>query len=261
MPCRDGVVRILEGKGTDFGKQMRLKSLGGGRPYAYICSQWLDGLRYAGCHVYRRPTLSGAVPADTAAAVEPVCTALPADTAAPPSAVKERPCPLSRWHLSTNLIYWAALAWNAGAEYSLTERQTLSLSGSCAWWSRLRSERVYRWMAGELAWHYYFRPGFRHAGFFAGAYVQTGEFELMFGRKNRKGEFTAGGLSGGYRRRIGSRLSLMAELGVGYMYIDYRYAVPVDGVLIRQGRNHAHYVGPTRLSLSLVYDLKCRGGR
>lgn len=178
-----------------------------------------------------------------------------------PVVTEPLPCVPSRWHLSTNLLHWAALSWNGGIEYSLTNRQTLSLSGSCAWWSKLSDERVYRWIVGELAWHRYFSHNFRHAGFFTGLYAQTGEFELMFGSKNRKGEFVAGGLSAGYRWRFGERLSLMAELGIGYMYIDYSYAVPVDGRFIRQGRNYVHYVGPTRLGLSLVYDLKCKGGR
>lgn len=258
LPFRNEVVRILERPGTDFDKQMRLKALRGGRSYDYICSRWLDSLRYAQCYVYMQPVVAEPVCTDTlaAAVTEPAC--VPADTLAPP-VVAERPCPLSRWHISTNLLHWAALAWNGGLEYSLTDRSTIQLSGSCAWWSHLSHKRVYRWMTGELAYHYYLHKGFRHSGFFVGAYTQTGLFELMFGEKNRKGEFVSGGVTGGYRWRLKERMSLIAELGVGYMYIDYRYAVPIDGVLIRQGHNRASYAGPTRLSLSLVYDLKCKG--
>lgn len=168
-------------------------------------------------------------------------------------------CPKSSWSLTTNLLYWAALSWNGGVEYAWAERSALSLTAACAWWSKLSSERVYRWMDAELAYHYYVRPReCCHTGFFVGTYVQTGLFELMFGKKNRKGETIAAGLSAGYRWRLGDRLSLHTELGLGYAYTDYRYAVYMDNTLIRQGRNSHHYVGPTRASVSLVYKLNGR---
>lgn len=143
-------------------------------------------------------------------------------------------------------------------EYDLNDRQSLTLSGACAWWSKLSRQKVYRWMAGELAFHHYFTPGRRHAGFFIGAYVQTGEFELMFERKNRKGEFTGGGVCGGYRWIFRERLSLSAEAGIGYLYTDYQYALDLYGMLVRQGHNYSHYAGPTRLALTLAIDLKRR---
>jgi len=164
----------------------------------------------------------------------------------------------NRWRIGTNLLYWAALSWNAGIEYSLNHRSSLSLTGACAWWSRLSHERVYRWMDAELSYHYCLRPNKRHSGFFIGAYAQTGSFEMMFGKKNRKGETVAGGISGGYRWLLNDRLSLHTELGLGYAYTDYRYAVSMDNTLIRQGREYHHYIGPTRAAVSLVYELNWR---
>ena len=163
---------------------------------------------------------------------------------------------LARWRVATNLLDWAALAHNAGVEYDINGCQSLSLSGECAWWSKLSRQRVYRWMAAELAYHYYFHRHARHKGFFMGAYVQTGYFELMFSKKNRQGEFSGGGISAGYRWLFRERLSLSAEVGIGYLYTDYDYALDMGGLLVRQGRNNHHYVGPSRLSLTLAFDLK-----
>lgn len=172
----------------------------------------------------------------------------------PDSIIKEG----SRWRLTTNLLYWVLLAWNGGIEYTLNNHSTLSLTGACAWWSHLSHERVYRWMDAELAYHYYFHADKRHSGFFIGGYAQTGLFEMMFGKKNRKGETLAGGISGGYRWLLNDRLSLHAELGLGYAYTDYRYAIYTDQTLIHQGRKYHHYIGPTRAAISIVYDLNWR---
>lgn len=234
------------------GTQAALKQLGHGSSYRYIACRHLPDLRYARCVV---PSSQAILP-DSCVGIFPVQAffpGMPEERACPPFGAQEKP---ARWRISTNLLYWAALAHNVGVEYDINDRQSLTLGGECAWWSKLSRQRVYRWMAAELAYHCYFRRHARHKGFFMGAYVQTGEFELMFSRKNRKGEFTGGGLCAGYRWLFRERLSLSAEVGVGYLYTDYRYALDMDGILIRQGRNYHHYVGPSRLALTLAFDLK-----
>lgn len=259
FPRRLAVIKILEDSTTNtFQKQQHLKRVGEGAPYREMADRWLPQERFARCLIHLQKENPHAVV--TAEQAENVCPPLPSvllDTATSETPVFEKEKP-NRWRVTINLVYWAALAHNGGVEYALSDRQTLSLNGACAWWSKLSNQRVYRWMVGELAYHRCFRRDFNHNGFFAGVYVQTGEFELMFGSKNRKGEFTAAGICGGYRWNLGDRLSLHAELGVGYMYIDYRYAFDINGVLIRQGHNYAHYGGPTRLSLSLVYNFKSK---
>lgn len=264
FPRRTAVIRILEDRETGtFQKQQRLKLIGKGIPYRRMAKEWLPQERFAKCIVYLQRKDSCTV--DVTGEWKPVLPPppplppLPADTPGTflPDKPGSRP---SRWRAMTNLAYWAALAHNAGIEYAVSDRQTVSLGGACAWWSKLERQRVYRWMAGELVFHHYLRPArsYRHSGFFAGAYLQTGEFELMFGQKNRKGEFSAAGICGGYRQLLGDRFALHAEAGIGYMYIDYLYAASINGKLIRQGHNYAHYVGPTRLSLSIVYNFKSK---
>lgn len=254
FPHRLTVIKILEDNTTNtFQKQQRLKQMGKGIACQKIANRWLPQERFAQCIIHLQKSDSSAIV--VMVQEESIDSLLPTAMTETLPLSEEKP---AQWRFTTNLAYWVALAHNAGVEYAFNDQQTLSLSGACAWWSKLARQRVYRWMVGELAYHHYFRHNYRHSGFFAGTYLQTGEFELMFGRKNRKGEFTAAGLCGGYRWRVGDHFSLHTELGIGYMYVDYRYAFDIDKTLIRQGRNYTHYIGPTRLSFSLVYHLKSK---
>lgn len=256
LPYREEVLDILTGDDSHERKQFRLSRLRQGAAYHYLSTSSFPKFRYSSCQFYYRPPRATEIQPDTVVRTEPPARCgLPADTL-PPVGLPVRGW--SRWRLTTNLLYWAALAHNVGIEYAINDHGYLSLNGACAWWSRRADYKAYRWMVGELAYMYCFRPGLSHAGFQLGAYAQTGEFELMNGPKNRKGEFTAGGVCAAYRWRVRKRSAIHAELGLGYMYIDYRYAVPMNGRLIYQGRNYVHYWGPTRASLSWIYYFKTR---
>lgn len=237
---------------SDNEKQRRLR--GNRVLYRRMADRWLPMLRYAKCAVSYRGSLPQS---DGTAATTADSTARMGDGTPLASVAVARGdscCGNLRWHISTNLIYWAALAHNVGIEYDLDDRRTVLLSGACAWWSNLRRHRVYRWMAAEAAYRHYFGSGLPHSGFFVGAYLQAGLFEMMFSSKNRKGEFLSGGVSGGYSWRVADHWSLTPEIGVGYMAAKYRYATDIDGTLIRQGSSHRRFFGPTRLALSLTYN-------
>lgn len=250
LPYKEEVLSILNNRKLSSRQQQnRLKKLHQGEPYRYIARVYLTELRYAICEFYFKLSPSPLVEATLALPEYPL-----------PTAVEMRECPQpvrpqpSRWRITTNLLYWAALAHNGGVEYAVNDRFYLSLSGACAWWSHLNHDKVYRWLAGELSFNYCFNPQSGQCGPQAGVYVQTGEFEWMNSTKNRKGEFTSAGLSGGYRWKLKNRLYLNAEVGIGYMYIDYRYATPIEGALIYQGRNYSHYFGPTKAAVSLIFS-------
>lgn len=246
-----GVKSILGRKNMgNFEKQLTLKKGKHRDAYNYIAENMLPGERYAACIVctVERP------PVDEEKEIPPVAQEEPVrEMAIPVEEVKEER--FRHWALSTNLVHWAALAHNLGIEYAFDSRNTLSLSGSCAWWSWLSKQKVYRWMVGELAYHHYLQDRKEPSGAFWGIYAQTGEFELMFSSRNRKGEFSAAGISGGYRWQIGRNLFMEAEAGLAYMYVDYRHALDINHVLIRQGSDHCHRILPSRISLSLVYKL------
>ncbi len=257
MPDREKAIAILEKEIPYERKQSLLRSSCGGKVFRYIADNHLASLRYSSCSIYFH-TLPR-IEIDTTETAVSSTPATKADSVVIPDEPAEDTVALSvkpdRWRISTNLLYWAVLAHNAGVEYSIDEHSYLSLNGGCAWWRNLSDKKAWRWIVGELAYMRNFSPNKDNCGWQAGVYTQTGEFELMNGNTNRKGEFTSLGLSAGYRWKIKEHSALHAEVGLGYMYIDYRYAVPMSGRLIYQGRNYVHYWGPTRASLSWVWYL------
>lgn len=249
LPFKEEVLSILKDRTLpSLQKQKRLKALHNGVPYNYIANYYLTELRYAICEFYFKVSPSSLVKVKLTVPENPLPTV---EMEEYPVQVHQQP---AKWRITTNLLYWAALAHNGGVEYAINNRCYLSLNGACAWWSKRDDYKVYRWLVGELAFTYCIKPRFGQDGPQAGVYVQTGEFEFMNGYKNRKGEFTSAGLSGGYRWKLNKRLYLNAEIGIGYMYIDYRHAIPIESTLIYQGHNYSHYFGPTKAAVSLIFS-------
>ena len=243
---------ILYDQGKDdFTKQTLLKNSTLSGNYEYIADNILPQSRYAECILY----------SDTINTKNDVCeyeikqedsTNFTPIISYTDRVVAVRPV---RWGITTNIMHWLALAHNVGVEYAVNSQNVVGISGSCAWFSNKSKHKVYRWMVGELSYHHFFHKYDKPLGGFVGLYAQTGEFEMMFSPRNRKGEFTSGGICGGYRWQLKKKLFLEAEGGIGYMYIDYRHALDINGILIRQGRKYCHYVLPSRLAVTLVYRL------
>ena len=103
-------------------------------------------------------------------------------------------------------------------------------------------------------------------GMFFSLYAQGGQFniggiKLPFGvfselKTHRyQGWAVGGGASFGYHLMLGPRWGMEFELGVGYLYSNYkRYACSSCGTY--QEKTHNNYFGPSRAAISLVYTLK-----
>lgn len=245
------MVILYDQQKDDFSKQMSLKNGPYSDDYAYIAQKILPQGRYVQCILFSDTISCKHDESEYEVNKEDTTIHVPV-LVAENEPLQQKPV---RWSITTNLLHWAALAHNVGVEYAINSNNTIGLSGSCAWFSNKSKHKVYRWMVGELSYHHYFRTHEAPLGGFVGLYAQTGEFEMMFSPRNRKGEFTSGGICGGYRWQIKKKLFVEAEAGVGYMYIDYRHALDINGVLIRQGRNYRNYVLPSRLAVSLIYRL------
>ena len=70
-----------------------------------------------------------------------------------------------------------------------------------------------------------------------------------------EGWFAGAGVSYGYHWVLGSRFSMEFTVGVGYAYLSYEKTRCTD-CKKKLGEGSAHYFGPTRAGLSLVYMLK-----
>ncbi|MDR1224685.1 MAG: DUF3575 domain-containing protein [Tannerella sp.] len=72
---------------------------------------------------------------------------------------------------------------------------------------------------------------------------------------NFEGWFVGVGVSYGYHWILSRRLSMEFSLGLGYAYLDYDKSRCTD-CKKKIGEESAHYFGPTRVGISLVYMIK-----
>jgi len=70
-----------------------------------------------------------------------------------------------------------------------------------------------------------------------------------------EGYFYGGGISAGYHWILSDRLNLEAALGIGYAHVRYdKFKCTAFGQ--KMGKGGGDYLGPTRVSLSIIYILK-----
>lgn len=165
--------------------------------------------------------------------------------------------------IKTNALYWATATPNLGLEVGLNTHYTLALNGGWQPWSYSNDKKLKHWMISPSA-RYWICDTFN--GLFLSLYGQGGQFNigkihLPFGifselKTHRyQGWAAGGGLSFGYHKMLGRRWGIEFEIGVGYLYIDYKqYACSSCGSY--QNKDHHNYFGPSRAAVSLVYTLK-----
>lgn len=162
--------------------------------------------------------------------------------------------------VKTNLIYDATMSINLGMEFGLSKRWTLDLSGSYNPWTLSGGRKWKHWMVQPEV---RFWTKERQEGHFLGvhgiggvynlnkmrfpfdAYPQTGDYRF-------EGWGVGAGLSYGYRWNFSQRWAMEGEVGVGYVYARYdKYRCTNCGERLASGTHH--YVGPTKVSLNLIY--------
>lgn len=161
-------------------------------------------------------------------------------------------------NLKSNLLYDATSTLNLGLEIGLGKKFTLDLSGNYNPWEfggnkkmkhflvqpELRfwpCEKFYRWFWG-LHGHY---AGYNVGGISA------------IGIEDRRYEGTAMGfgVSVGRQWVLNKRWSIEASFGVGYALLDYdKYPSEKCAKLIEEEKRN--YVGPTKISVSIIYFIK-----
>jgi hypothetical protein len=180
------------------------------------------------------------------------------------SALQGSDCFAQHLALKSNLFADALGSPNGGLELKLGDRATLDLSGHYyPFYNRKSDSRKRHWLL---------QPGIRFwscesfSGWFWGIHVLGGEFnlssvQLPFGvykgvRANRyEGFVLGGGLSLGYQWVLSSHWGVEAELGGGYVHARYdRYYCAHCGE--KMGKGVKHYIGPTKVAVSLVYVLR-----
>lgn len=202
------------------------------------------------------------------------------------------------WNVKTNLLEWAAYVPQYGycpmpnvtvEYYPLHGHFTYAASFDCPWWQGdITNHKYFQLRNYTLEARYYFKSGdveevgignghaFRH--WYVGAYGHAFLYGIGFSKyKGWQGEGVGAGLSAGYVLPLGkSRWSLDFSAQVGFFrtgYDPYIYGIPVldgqeDGLyyydwsldpdFFKERQYRFNWIGPTRVSITLNYDLLYR---
>ena len=162
--------------------------------------------------------------------------------------------------VKNNLLYDLALAPNIEVEIPIGKRWSLNTEYKCSWWLNSRNSFCYQLLSGGVEVRYWL--GNRNlcnrlTGYFLGIYTEGGvyDFQLKEERGIRGKYYTTSGLSCGYARRITGHLAIECSLGIGYLTTEYCKYTSYKGELVRTNGGHFHFVGPTKVAVSLVWHI------
>ena len=174
--------------------------------------------------------------------------------------------------LKTNLLYDAAVIPNIGIEISLGKRFTISADWFYTWFSSDNRHRYWQGYGGYLTVRKYF-GGNKHqtsdlrpqtslpfTGHHLGLYGLGMTYDVEWGgRGYQAARFGfGGGVEYGYSARIGRRLCLDFNLGLGFQDGEYKEYLPTDdgtGHYVWQSTHKRHWWGPTKAEVTLKWIL------
>ena len=158
----------------------------------------------------------------------------------------------SSFSLRTNMLRWATLTPDLGAEWRVNSHVGILVNGSWTSWSWNSKDRRYAlWeVAPEVRWYI----GKRRSGYF-GAMYKVGSFNYKFSATGKQGDIMGGGLTLGYMLRLNRVLAFDFSLGLGYIHADYDKYVVADGVRIWQGNGCKNWWGPVSAGVTLTWTL------
>ena len=163
-------------------------------------------------------------------------------------------------HLSTNMLYDAALVPNVGVEYAFGRHWSAKVNAMYAWWSNDSRHRYWRVAGATVEMRRWFGTNveaFELRGHHMGAYLGAYRYDFELGGTGNMADFNYGiGVSYGYSMPIARKLSLDLGVSVGYIggkYTKYDYEYECYMWKADMQRN---YFGVTRAEASLVWHIE-----
>lgn len=158
-----------------------------------------------------------------------------------------------RWAFKTNLLYDVVLAPSLEVEYSFTPSWSVNLEYEMAWWKSKSKNKVYQVAAVSPEVRWWFRSPSPFRGHYLGAFPGFTWYDLENGGTGHRGHAWFAGVSYGFMFPVSDKLSFDAELGVGYMRLNYKDYEPLDGHHVYQRAKTAGYFGPLKVKFALVW--------
>ncbi len=159
----------------------------------------------------------------------------------------------------SNALADIALVPNLGLEAFIGEHWSCEVSGYGAWWAKPKANFFYRLRGLESEVKYWL--GQREQGGIGhhiGLYALLFDYNFQVGGKGILGDSPhfGVGVAYGYAWSLGKQWSLEGTIGIGYLHgIFKQYGKQTNGCFPWEATKRLDFVGPTKLSLSLVYRL------
>ena len=159
-----------------------------------------------------------------------------------------------------NMLYDLALVPNVGAEFYLGNNISLAGNWMYAWWSNHDVHWFWRTYGGDLGVRYWFGKAAAEKplqGHHVGLYGQIITYDFELGQRGYLGDRWTyrAGVEYGYSFPIARRLNLDLNLGLGFLYGEFKEYLPIDGHYVWQSTKLRQWVGPTKGEISLVWLL------
>jgi len=163
------------------------------------------------------------------------------------------------------LLYWATTTPNIGMDYRISSHSTISVTigyNAIKFLNRVddrgikTNPKLHHWLVVPEA-NYWFKQAFEkhYIGIHAlcGKYNVGGlKFPAFLKNARMKGWGVGGGITYGYRWKLGRRWGMEASVGIGYAYLRYsKYDCGACGKL--RGKYTRNWFGPTKASFSFIY--------
>ncbi len=157
-----------------------------------------------------------------------------------------------RFFLRANLLRWATLTPDIGAEWRLSRRWGVTVDGAWTSWSWQNADRRY------ATWHV--SPGVRYypgktPNVHVGAEFHAGKFNYKLGTTGRQGSYRGGGLTAGYRLPLNRSFALDFSAGLGYTRLKYDKYRLINGVRVEQGSVRKGRWGVNGVEISLEFRI------
>ena len=154
--------------------------------------------------------------------------------------------------LKTNLVQWATVSPNLGAEFVLSNHLWLDLSASFNVWFPGSSLDLKHVLVQPELRYWFGRPMSRH---YLGATAFYTSYDALLKRKYYYGDAVAAGVTYGYAVVINKHWNFEASVGIGALrYRQYKYPNTEPRPLSVNDRGWA--LVPVKLALSFVYILR-----
>lgn len=272
VPDRDEVLGVLDeiieryrrGEKEGDHNLERLKAIGGGRPYGYMYRHLFPSLRESRVVLtFGRPFLQMPLMPGPGLPVEcGVYDAVPVGLSLP-QREDDRPFYMA---LKSNMISDVLAIPEIGVEFYLGRNVSVVGNWCYGWWDNDRRHRYWRAYGGDLAVRWWFGRAAHEkplTGHHVGVYGGLITYDFEFGGKGWMGGRPGHnlwdrcmhhfGVEYGYSLPIARRFNIDFTLGLGYMggkVVEYK---PNGKCYVWQSTKNRHWVGPTKLEVSLVW--------